>query len=110
MVKVMAAKATVTNKKIQQLLQGKPLGSPETKALKSCGEMYKTILEADIPEAKEALLKGDPKFAQDSANDAANEATYCEEEFAVAKSPLTRYNNAMHDVAAITAAIVKMLL
>ncbi|KOM49135.1 hypothetical protein LR48_Vigan07g283900 [Vigna angularis] len=50
-----------------------------------------------------------PKFAEDGANDAANEATFCESDFS-GNSPLTKQNNAMHDVTAITAAIVRLLL
>ncbi|BAT97698.1 hypothetical protein VIGAN_09121900 [Vigna angularis var. angularis] len=50
-----------------------------------------------------------PKFAEDGANDAANEATFCESDFS-GNSPLTKQNNAMHDVTAITAAIARLLL
>jgi len=106
MVKVMKAKANDGFNRIHQLQR---LGNGARKALSSCGDKYRAILIADIPQAIEALEKGDPKFAEDGANDAANEATYCESEFN-GKSPLTKQNNAMHDVSAVTASIVRQLL
>lgn len=107
MVKVMKAKANDGLNKIHQLQRVRNIGA--RKALSSCGDKYKAILVADIPQAIEALEKGDPKFAEDGANDAANEASYCESEFN-GKSPLTIQNNAMHDVSAVTAAMVRQLL
>lgn len=106
MVKVMKAKATETLHKIHELQR---VGAGHKQALSSCASKYRAILIADIPQATEALQKGDPKFAEDGANDAANEATYCESDFS-GKSLLTKQNNAMHDVAAVTAAIVRLLL
>nr|KYP52607.1 Pectinesterase inhibitor [Cajanus cajan] len=108
MVKVIKAKANDALKIIHEL-QRVGSGPKQRKALSSCADKYKAILIADVPQATEALQKGDPKFAEDGANDAANEATYCENEFS-GKSPLTKQNNAMHDVAAVTAAIVRLLL
>ncbi|KAK7363448.1 hypothetical protein VNO77_05591 [Canavalia gladiata] len=98
-VKVITAKANDGLKKIHQL---------DLTKLSSCASKYRAILIGDIPEATEALLKGDPKFAENGANDAPNEATDCENEFS-GKSLLTKENNAMHDVAAVTAAIVRLL-
>ncbi|RDX94088.1 Cell wall / vacuolar inhibitor of fructosidase 1, partial [Mucuna pruriens] len=103
MVKVMKAKANDALRRIHEL-QRVGSGPQERKALSSCADKYKAVLIADVPQATEALQKGDPKFAEDGANDAANEATYCESDFS-GKSPLTKQNNAMHDVAAVTAAI-----
>ncbi|KOM33406.1 hypothetical protein LR48_Vigan01g296200 [Vigna angularis] len=108
MVKVMKAKANDALKIIHDL-QGKGAGPKQRRALSSCASKYKAVLIADVPQATEALQKGDPKFAEDGANDAANEATFCESDFS-GNSPLTKQNNAMHDVAAITAAIVRLLL
>ncbi|KAL5065557.1 hypothetical protein RYX36_027294 [Vicia faba] len=107
MVKVMKAKANDGLNKIHRLQRVRNIGA--RKALSSCGDKYKAILVADIPQAIEALEKGDPKFAEDGANDAANEASYCESEFN-GKSALTKENNAMHDVSAVTAAMVRQLL
>ncbi|XP_017418985.2 cell wall / vacuolar inhibitor of fructosidase 1 [Vigna angularis] len=108
MVKVMKAKANDALKIIHDL-QGKGAGPKQRRALSSCASKYKAVLIADVPQATEALQKGDPKFAEDGANDAANEATFCESDFS-RNSPLTKQNNAMHDVTAITAAIVRLLL
>ncbi|KAK7264742.1 hypothetical protein RJT34_32352 [Clitoria ternatea] len=109
MVKVMKAKANDALKKIHELQRVGGAGPNQKRALISCADKYNAILVADVPQATEALQKGDPKFAEDGANDAANEATYCESDFA-GKSPLTKYNNDMHDVATVTAAIVRLLL
>ncbi|KAI4334777.1 hypothetical protein L6164_013487 [Bauhinia variegata] len=108
MVQVMKGRANDAMQKIIQLLQ-KGTDPKQKKALSSCADDYKAILEADVPMAIEALEKGDPKFAEDGANDAALEANSCEENFA-GKSPITPYNEIMHDVAAVAAAIVRNLL
>ncbi|ESW26406.1 hypothetical protein PHAVU_003G117400 [Phaseolus vulgaris] len=108
MVNVIKAKAYDTLKIIHDL-QKKGGGPKQQEALSSCASKYNTVLVADVAQATEALLKGNPKFAENGANDAANEATYCESDFS-GNSPLTKQNNAMHDVAAVTAAIVRLLL
>ena len=110
MVKEMKAKANYALKRIQELQRVGAGPNKQRRALSSCVDKYKTVLIADVPQATEALQKGDPKFAEDGANDAANEATYCETDFSAGNSPLTKQNNAMHDVAAVTAAIVRLLL
>ncbi|BAT82787.1 hypothetical protein VIGAN_03285000 [Vigna angularis var. angularis] len=61
--------------------EGKGAGPKQRRALSSCASKYKAVLIADVPQATEALQKGDPKFAEDGANDAANEATFCESDF-----------------------------
>ncbi|KAL1372367.1 hypothetical protein HN51_002529 [Arachis hypogaea] len=104
MVKVMQSKANDAINKIRELQRSAP--SP---ALTSCASKYNAIVVGDIPEANEAFSKGMPKFAENGANDAANEATFCENGFN-GRSPLTQQNNAMRDVAAITAAIARQLL
>ncbi|CAJ1940800.1 unnamed protein product [Sphenostylis stenocarpa] len=108
MVKVIKTKANKALDKIHQLLQESPEPG-QKEALSSCADRYKAILEADVAVAIAALQKGNPKFAEDGANDAAIEATSCENSFS-GKSPLTNENNAMHDVAATTGAIVRQLL
>ncbi|KAG4932170.1 hypothetical protein AAZX31_17G035300 [Glycine max] len=109
MVNVIKIKANNALDKIHQLLQKNPEPS-QKEPLSSCADRYKAIVEADVAQAVASLQKGDPKFAEDGANDAAIEATTCENSFSAGKSPLTNHNNAMHDVAAITAAIVRQLL
>ncbi|CAJ2654066.1 unnamed protein product [Trifolium pratense] len=108
MVDIIKSKANTTLNKINQLIKKKQEPS-QKEALNSCAGRYKAILVADVPKSVAALKQGDPKFAEDGANDAAVEATTCENGFK-GKSPLSNENIAMHDVAAITAAIVKQLL
>ncbi|KAL7161679.1 hypothetical protein ACSBR2_042200 [Camellia fascicularis] len=59
--------------------------------LRKCVEFYKAVL-GSIPTAVEALTKGNPKFAESSTVDAANEAEYCENSFNKSESPLTDTN------------------
>ncbi|KAJ1418668.1 Pectinesterase inhibitor domain [Sesbania bispinosa] len=80
MVDVIKAKANNALDKIHQLLQGSPKPG-QKEPLSSCADRYKAIVEADVPKAIAALKKGDPKFAEDGANDAALEATTCESSF-----------------------------
>ncbi|XP_050918514.1 cell wall / vacuolar inhibitor of fructosidase 1-like [Lathyrus oleraceus] len=107
MVNVIKSKANIAVNKINQLKGSIP---PAQKvALKSCADKYNAILVADVPQATEALQKGDPKFAVDAANDAAIEANGCENGFS-GKSPLTAENNVVRDASAITSAICRLLL
>ncbi|CAK7327349.1 unnamed protein product [Dovyalis caffra] len=106
MVDIVRAKASATLKLINQELKR----SPELRrALRSCAGNYDAILTADIPEAIEALQKGDPKFAESGTNDAAVEASSCEANFR-GKSPLTNLNKLVHDTSVVTSAIVRLLL
>lgn len=109
LVNIMKAKATQTLNRIGRLLKGGPRAG-EKQALVSCSSKYDAILKGDIPEAIEALTKGNYKFAEDGANDAGNEANSCERDFSSRTSPLTSMNKGMHDVSAIAAAIVRTLL
>ncbi|MED6145644.1 hypothetical protein PIB30_027211 [Stylosanthes scabra] len=106
MVKVMASKATDGLSIIGRLQRGSSGPSP---ALTSCAGKYNAILVGDIPQATQALQGGNAKFAESAANDAANEATFCENGF-TGRSPITAQNNAMRDVSVVTAAIVRNLL
>ncbi|KAB1225607.1 Cell wall / vacuolar inhibitor of fructosidase 1 [Morella rubra] len=81
MVKVLQAKATNTLRHINSLLQGNPKPGKVKQALSSCADKYDAVIKADVSVAMEALTKGDYKFAQTSANDAANEAASCEAGF-----------------------------
>ncbi|KAK4280503.1 hypothetical protein QN277_012124 [Acacia crassicarpa] len=72
--------------------------------------MYEMMLDIDVPEAIEALEKGNPKFAEDGVKDMGNEAVYCEEEFDDEKSLLKQENEAIHELASIAVAIVRQLL
>ena len=108
MVDVLNDKATQTLNRVKGLLQGSP--NPQVKqALSTCAGNYNAIIEGDVPQAIEALTKGDPKFAEQGANDAAIEANSCEEGFS-GNSPLTVENKLVHDVSTVAAAIAKILL
>ncbi|CAH8254855.1 unnamed protein product [Arabidopsis lyrata] len=83
---------------------------PELKrALDECSRRYKTILNADVPEAIEAISKGVPKFGEDGVIDAGVEASVCEGGFK-GKSPLTSLTKSMQKISNVTRAIVRMLL
>ncbi|XP_028794165.1 cell wall / vacuolar inhibitor of fructosidase 1-like [Neltuma alba] len=110
MVKVITAKAKATENKINHLLQGGDLDPKQEWALKSCRGMYDMVLRTDVPEATEALQKGNPKFAEDGVKDMGNEAIYCEGEFDGDKSLLKPENDAMRDLAWVAVAIVRQLL
>ncbi|XP_015867819.2 cell wall / vacuolar inhibitor of fructosidase 1 [Ziziphus jujuba] len=103
------SQATKTLNHINSLLKRSP-GAGKRRALDSCYSKYDAILKGDVPEAIEALTKGDYKFAEDGANDAANEANSCERGFSSGSSPLTAMNKYIHDVSAIAAALVRTLL
>ena len=106
MVDIVRAKASTTLKFINQELKR----SPELRRpLRFCASSYDAILTADIPEAIEALQKGDPKFAENGTNDAAVEASSCEDSFQ-GKSPLTKLNKAVHDTSVVASAITRLLL
>lgn len=74
-----------------------------------CSRRYKTILNADVPEAIEAISKGVPKFGEDGVIDAGVEAYVCEKEFK-GKSPLTSLTKSMQKISNVTRAIVRLLL
>ena len=106
MVDIVRAKASTALRFINQELKRSPgLRRP----LRFCASSYDAILTADIPEAIEALQKGDPKFAENGTNDAAVEATTCEDGFH-GKSPLTNLNREVHDNSVVASAITRMLL
>ncbi|KAJ1406692.1 Pectinesterase inhibitor domain [Sesbania bispinosa] len=105
MVDEIKAKSNSVLNKINQLLKE----GGEKKALSSCAFKYRVILEVDVPRATQALRFGDPKFAEQAANDSGLDAKSCEESFS-GKSPLTNENAFMRTVADVTSAIVKLLL
>lgn len=83
---------------------------PELKRpLDECSRRYKTILNADVPEAIEAISKGVPKFGEDGVIDAGVEASVCERGFK-GKSPLTSLTKSMQKISNVTRAIVRLLL
>lgn len=98
--------ATKTLNEINGLYKKKP---ELKRALDQCSRRYKTILNADVPEAIEAISKGVPKFGEDGVIDAGVEAYVCEKEFK-GKSPLTSLTKSMQKISNVTRAIVRLLL
>lgn len=98
-------KATDAANRINELLKQ----SPSDQRLKTCATFYHTILVADVPEASQGFKLGNPKFAEQGMNDAADAAEACEKEFS-SKSPLTDKNKVVHDLSSIAAAIARLLL
>ncbi|KAJ8567339.1 hypothetical protein K7X08_019547 [Anisodus acutangulus] len=78
--------------------------------LKNCAFKYKVVLEASVPEATEALTKGNPKFAEDAVVGSHGEADGCEQSFGGSKSPLTALNTAVRDLSDVARAIIRTLL
>ncbi|KAJ7955264.1 Pectinesterase inhibitor-like protein [Quillaja saponaria] len=108
LVDVINSDSTQTLNEIKKLLQGSP--EPTVKeALQACADKYNAILKGDVPQAVEGLDKGNFKFAESGANDAANEADSCERGLS-SKSTLTKLNTQVQDVAVVTAAVVRLLL
>ncbi|CAM8889428.1 unnamed protein product [Rhodiola kirilowii] len=78
-------------------------------ALNHCAEAYNAVLVADVPMAIEAFTKGNPKFAEQGANDARGEAESCERGFPRGTSPVSGLNNEIGQLAAVVAAIARSL-
>ncbi|KAL2459357.1 Cell wall/vacuolar inhibitor of fructosidase 1 [Forsythia ovata] len=107
MVDAVKAKAKETRNAIEKLKGSRPeLGN----ALNECTKGYNAILEADVPEAVEALTKGNPKFAENGMADSSVEAVLCEDRFKQVTSPLTVLNNAVRDLSDVARAIIRNLL
>lgn len=111
MVHIIKEKAAKALNRIRELLKKGPGGSKEKQALSSCANRYNAIIEADVPEAIEALTRADYKFAEDGIADAAVEADACEHGFSsLGSSPLTEMNKDMNEVSNVARAIVRTLL
>ncbi|KAG9139403.1 hypothetical protein Leryth_017319 [Lithospermum erythrorhizon] len=79
--------------------------------LQECGEIYKIVLQVEIPEIFEGLNKGNPKFAEDGVVGVTQGAQECEESFKKgSKNPVSASNKSVTDLAGVTRAIVRMLL
>ncbi|KAH6781615.1 hypothetical protein C2S52_001630 [Perilla frutescens var. hirtella] len=105
----------VVKKKTQEMLatinkQSKSAAKKLLPPLRRCKEVYKAVLEGDIPVA-ETAIRGNPKFAETAMADARIEANLCERAFeGVAPSPFTSQNNYVENVAAVARAIIRNLL
>ncbi|XWS14231.1 hypothetical protein CRYUN_Cryun36dG0105400 [Craigia yunnanensis] len=104
------AKATATLVQITGLLKGAK-DQKLKMALRDCVDYYNAIIKYDIPVAIEAVAKGNPKFGVQGATDAANEADACERRFKNQHNfPITGSNKVVHDLSAVVASIVQLLL
>lgn len=102
------AKTSSTSNQINNLL--KQSTSPEArKGLSNCADAYNIIVKYDMPEAMEAITKGDPKFAEDAAIDVGRESDDCGKGIS-SGSPLASDNKFVHDLSAVFLSIVRMLL
>ena len=108
MVDTIKTKATATVAQINTLLGSNP-DSKTKNGLDGCLMIYSNeILNSDIPSAMEGLQKGNPKSAEQSMNNAANDADRCEGAFAGA-SPITSFNYNLTDLSNIASAIINLL-
>lgn len=78
-------------------------------ALKRCEQMYNAVIVGDVSMANEALIKGNPKFAEQGARDAAGEARNCEQGFMNGMSPVSELNEEISRLAEVVAAIAGQL-
>lgn len=107
MVGSLQSKATSALRTIKHLLKTKPhLKIPLTE----CSKKYSFILKYDVTEAFEALRLGDQKFGEDSMHDSAMVAQECEDGFNPFPSPMTSVNKNAHDISAVAADIIRLLL
>ncbi|GAB2293356.1 hypothetical protein Dimus_027556 [Dionaea muscipula] len=89
------------------------LDETTVKALRRCASLYKVVLEADVPVAREAVEKGDPKFGVDSMVDSSIEADACERGLVAAgklRSLLTEKNKKLQEISNVAAALIKLLM
>ncbi|WRX20792.1 Pectinesterase inhibitor domain - like 10 [Theobroma cacao] len=81
------------------------------RALAYCAELYIPVVKYNLPQAIEALSKGQFEFASDGLSDAAKEADACEKKFSGSMtSPLSDRNKLLHSLSDVAVAIVKILL
>ncbi|EEF36859.1 cell wall / vacuolar inhibitor of fructosidase 1 [Ricinus communis] len=113
MVHTIDAKATHTLNRINELLEQSQRGSrshdqKEQQELRDCADRYNEILKGDVPQAMQALHKGNFRSAKERTFDAAAEAISCEEEFS-GQSPLSDMNMKVHDISVVAASILKQI-
>ncbi|PHU25251.1 hypothetical protein BC332_03583 [Capsicum chinense] len=103
------AKVNQSSKRILMLSSSSP---PEAwrVPLKECTLSYKVILTVSLPEAIEALTKGNPKFTEDDMVGYFGASQDCEENFKRSISPLTCLNTAVHELSGVGREIIKNLL
>ncbi|CAN4079768.1 unnamed protein product [Withania somnifera] len=109
MVDAIKVQATQTSASISKFRKSNPPAAWVV-PLKNCAFSYKIILTTLVPEAIEALTKGNPKFAEDAVVGSSGEAQDCEENFSGSKSPLSALNTAVQGLSDVARAIIRNLL
>jgi pectinesterase inhibitor-like protein len=82
------------------------------RCLAYCAELYIPVVKYTLPQAIEALSKGQYRFANYGISDVAKEADTCEKKFSSSsiQSPLTDMNNLLESLSDVAVAIVNTLL
>lgn len=110
MADILLANATDTLNYIRAQITQAPDPKME-RALAYCAELYIPVVKYNLPQAIDALSKGQFAFASDGISDAAKEADACEKNFSGSmKSPLSDRNKLLHSLSDVAVAIVKILL
>lgn len=78
-------------------------------ALGRCSEVYKAVLQGDIPTATQSI-RGNPKFAETAVADAGAEASICDGAGGAKVPELSNVNKYVIRVAAVARAIIRNLL
>lgn len=81
----------------------------EERALANCAELYIPVVKYEIPQAIEALGKGNYGFATYNIADVGKNADACEKSFAGYKSPLGDRNKLVRGLSDIALAIINVL-
>ncbi|KAI6685157.1 hypothetical protein NL676_031070 [Syzygium grande] len=103
------ASASRTLDRIQELLSRAP--DPESEQpLAYCAELYIPVVKYSLPQAIDALDKGQLGFAEYGLSDAGKEAEECEKNFSShGGSPVTEGNELVRDLVGVALAIIKIL-
>ncbi|MBA0733451.1 hypothetical protein Gogos_017469 [Gossypium gossypioides] len=82
------------------------------RALAYCAELYIPVVKYNLPQAIDALSKGQFEFAADGISDAAKEADSCEKMISWSQelAALSDRNKLIHSLSDVAVAIVKILL
>ncbi|KAG7995790.1 hypothetical protein I3843_01G126900 [Carya illinoinensis] len=81
------------------------------RSLAYCAELYIQVVKYTLPQALDASIKGEYKFANYGIADAAKEAETCEKKFSGSTdSPVTDRNNLVENLSEVAKAIANVLL
>lgn len=107
---ILLACATEELSYIEGLIKQAP--EPELeRSLAYCAELYIPVVKYTLPQALDALSKGEYKFANYGIADVAKEADACEKKFSGSTdSPVTDRNNLVESLSEVAKAIVNVLL